>query len=66
MVYNVEIKRSGEMERISAINEARYAIIHGTDEEVIITNNKTGEVLFHYDCHVVKWIDGDFARALFL
>ena len=54
MAYNVEIKRSGEMERISAINEARYAILHDTDEEVIITNNKTGEVLFHYDCHVVK------------
>lgn len=66
MVYNVEIKRTGEMERCSAISEARYAILHDTDEEVIITNSKTGEVFFHYDRHVVKWIDGDFARALFL
>ena len=66
MDCHVEIKRSGEMEQISAINEARYAIIHGTDEEVIITDSKPGEVLFHYDRHVIKWMDGDFARALFL
>lgn len=65
MICNVEIKRTGEMERCSAISEARYAIINDIDEEVVITNNETGEVLFHYDHHAIKWMDVDFARALF-
>jgi hypothetical protein len=45
---------------------AAYNAIHryNNDESLLITDNNTGEVLFEYGGGSVKWMDGDFARAL--
>ncbi len=37
---------------------------YSNEESLVITSNETGEVLFQYDGGSVKWMDGDFARAL--
>lgn len=38
---------------------------YSNEESLLITDNDTGEVLFQYEHGAVKWMDGDFARALF-
>lgn len=55
-VYNSE-----DVGLAAAYNALRY---YDNDEGLLITNNETGEVLFQYENGAVKWMDGDFARAL--
>jgi len=47
-----------------AVVFAHNAIMMSVD--LRITNNETGEVLFHYANKAVQWIDGDLARELLI